>query len=254
MGKEIGVFENSLKLLYLFRNSTHKLNKMKILYSFVLVITFSVVFSNNTLAQENTETEETSPFSTGVDIYSSYLWRGSRLGTSPALQPYIEFAKGGLTIGAWGSFDAAAYAETDVYIKYDFTFGLSLGVTDYYLCDLEYFDYSISTGSHAFDINLGYEIKGFSLSANYIMNEAGGIESYGNDLYFEAGYAFKNLNLFLGAGDGWHTTHGGFNVCNIGIGTEKEIRITDHFSIPVSGQVVLNPDSESLYITVGLSL
>ncbi len=29
-------------------------------------------------------------------------------------------------------------------------------------------------GSHAFEINLGYEIKGFSIAGNYIVNEAGG--------------------------------------------------------------------------------
>ncbi len=225
---------------------------MKIRNLLALLLTFSIVSGNLIIAQETEENE--SPFSTGLDIYSSYIWRGSRIGSSPALQPYIEFAKGGFTIGSWGSFDAAGYAETDLYVSYELPFGLKLGLTDYYLCDLDYFDFSDSTGSHAFELNLGYEIGGFSLSANYILNEAGGMESLGGDMYFEAGYSFKNVSLFIGAGDGWHTSDGNFNVCNIGIGTGKEIRITDSFSIPVTGQVVLNPDTKSLYLTVGLSL
>ncbi len=136
----------------------------------------------------------------------------------------------------------------------DFSFGLSLGVTDYYLTDLDYFDYSDSTGSHAFELTAGYEIKGLSLSANYILNEAGGIESEGGDIYLEAGYAFKYFSIFLGAGNGWTTSDGEFAVCNIGIRAEKEIKITDSFSIPVTGQVVFNPDKKNLFVVVGFSL
>jgi len=225
--------------------------KLKLILS--LAIALSMIFTPVILAQDE-ETVESSPFSTGLDIYSSFLWRGVRAGSSPAFQPYLEFATGGLTIGAWGSFDAVGYAEADLYIFYDFPFGLSLGLTDYYLCDLDYFDYSDSTGSHALEITAGYEFKGFSISANYIFNEAGGVGSAGGDVYVEAGYSFKNVNLFLGAGNGWYTSDGEFDICNIGIGTEKEIRVTDTFSIPVTGQVVLNPESRSLYLAVGISL
>jgi hypothetical protein len=92
-----------------------------------------------------------------------------------------------------------------------------------------------------------------SLSANYIVNEAGGIASAGGDMYFQAGYAFKYFNIFVGAGNGWHTSDGDFNLCNLGIGTTKEIKITDSFSIPVIGQVILNPEKEQLYVVVGFS-
>ena len=224
---------------------------MKIFNAAVLII--SVLFTNNLLAQD-TENENLSKFSPGVDFYSSYIWRGSKQGTGPAVQPYLEFATGGLTLGAWGSFDASGFGETDIYAAYSLPFGLSLGVTDYYLTDLDYFDYSDSTGSHAFELTAGYEIKGLSLSANYIINKAGGIESEGGDIYLEAAYAFKYFGIFLGAGNGWTTSDGDFAICNIGIQAEKEIKITDSFSIPVIGQVILNPDNKSLYVVVGFSL
>ena len=224
---------------------------MKIFLAAVLLI--AAFFTNNLLAQDTVD-EKPSKFSPGVDFYSSYIWRGSKQGTGPGSQPYLEFATGGLTLGAWGSFDASGFGETDIYAAYGFDFGLSLGVTDYYLTDLDYFDYSDSTGSHAFELTAGYEIKGLSLSANYILNKAGGIESEGGDIYLEAAYAFKYFGLFLGAGNGWTTSDGDFAVCNIGIQAEKEIKITDSFSIPVMGQVVLNPDKKSLYVVVGFSL
>ncbi len=204
-------------------------------------------------AQEAEEKEGPS-FSTGVDIYTNYVWRGSKLGTGPSIQPSVKFTAGGLTIGVWGAFDASGYSEADPYISYAFPFGLSLGVTDYYYPSLPLFETSDTAGSHALELNAGYAIGGLSLSANYIVNEAGGAASAGGDLYFQAGYAFDAFSIFLGAGDGWHTTDGEFDICNIGIGTTKEIKITDTFSVPVTGQVVVNPEREQLMIVVGFSL
>ena len=193
-------------------------------------------------------------FTTGADIYSNYIWRGTKFGTGPAFQPTVKFTSGGLTIGCWGSFDAAGYSEADMYLSYSLPVGLSLGLTDYYYPGLDYFDYSDTTGSHAFEINLGFAKGGLSLSANYILNEAGGAASVGGDKYFQVGYAFKQFNIFLGAGDGWHTSDGDFAVCNVGIGTSKEIKITDTFTVPVTGQIVLNPERKDLMLVVGFSL
>lgn len=192
-------------------------------------------------------------FNVNADLYSNYIWRGSKLGTGPAFQPLVKFSDGGLTVGVWGSFDANGYSEADPYISYSFPFGLSLGLTDYYLPDLPLSETSRFSGSHALELNSGFEIGGFSLSANYIVNEAGGIGSDGGDKYFQIGYAFEDAGIFAGAGDGWHTADGGFNLCNIGLEVSKEIEVTDRFSIPVTGQIVVNPDTEKLFVVVGVS-
>ncbi len=211
-----------------------------------------ILLSHAAISIQAQEEEKTSNFETGADIYSSYVWRGSKL-AGPSFQPAVSFSTGGLTLGVWGSFDSQGYAEADPYISWSFPFGLSLGVTDYYFCDQKLFETSDTAGSHALDLNLGFETGGLSLSANYIVNEAGGAGSAGGDMYFEAGYDFGPFNIFLGAGDGWHTEEGDFQICNIGIGTAKEIKITDTFSLPVSGQVVVNPDTEQLFVVVGFS-
>ena len=168
-----------------------------------------------------------SKFSVGADLYSNYIWRGSKFGQGPSVQPSVKFVTGGLTVGVWGSFDASGYAEADPYISYTLPFGLSLGLTDYYYPGLEVFDFSEASGSHAFEINAGFAKGGLSLSANYIINEAGGAASAGGDMYFQAGYAFTYFNLFAGAGDGWHTSDGEFAFCNVGLGTSKTIKLTD---------------------------
>lgn len=198
------------------------------------------------------EEEKPSNFSVGADIYSNYIWRGSKFGTGPAFQPSVKYTAGGFTAGVWGSFDANGYTEADPYVSYSFPFGLSLGVTDYYYPGLGGSFFADS--SNAYEINAGFTKGGLSLSANYILNESPLPASAGEDKYFQIGYAFKTFNIAVGAGDGWHTADGEFNVCNVTLGTSKVIKITDTFSVPVTGQVIVNPDKEQLFLVVGFSL
>jgi len=214
---------------------------MKKIYALLAALVLTSVIASDLKAQ----------FTAGVDLYSSYVWRGSKF-AGPSVQPSVKFTAGGLTAGVWGSYDFSGYKETDPYISYSLPIGLSIGVTDYYY-EGDITDFSDSTGSHALEVNLGYTIKGLSLAGNYIVNEAGGAASMGGDMYFQATYAFNSFSAFIGAGNGWHTSDSEFNVCNIGIQASKSIELTDKFSIPVTGQVIVNPDKKQLFMVVGLS-
>jgi hypothetical protein len=236
--------------------------KTALLSKKMFVLLMTVLISVSLYAQEE---EKTSPFSLGADVVSSYVWRGSKIGTGPNIQPWMKFTTGGFTLGAWGStsfhFDTDA-AEMDLYTSYAFGFGLTVGLTDYYYQSTPYFQYQGDTASHAFEINAAYTIKSFSIAANYIINDAsnGGPANKpgGGDMYFEANYAFKNFGVFLGAGNGWHTNDKDngddvFAVCNIGVKAAKELKITDKFSLPVTGALSLNPDKEELNLVIGIS-
>ncbi len=214
---------------------------MKKIYALLVALVLTSVITSDLKAQ----------FTAGVDLYSSYVWRGSKF-AGPSVQPSVKFTTGGLTAGVWGSYDFSGYKETDPYISYSLPIGLSIGVTDYYY-EGDITDFSDSTGSHALEVNLGYTIKGLSLAGNYIVNEAGGAASMGGDMYFQATYAFSSFSAFIGAGNGWHTSDSKFNVCNIGIQASKSIDLTEKFSIPVTGQVIVNPDKKQLFMVVGLS-
>jgi hypothetical protein len=224
------------------------MEKTKMIFTGLVVL---VIIGTNRL--QGQDENSSSKFSVAADLYSNYIWRGTKYGQGPSVQPTVKFVSGGLTVGVWGSFDASGYAETDPYISYTLPVGLSLGLTDYYYPDLPLFETSDTSGSHALEINAGFAKGGLNLSANYIVNQAGGAGSAGGDMYFQAGYTFKYFNLFVGAGDGWHTSDGNFALCNLGIGTSKTIKITENFSIPVSGQVILNPEREQLFVVVGFS-
>lgn len=204
------------------------------------------------LSPDTTKAQE---LTTGVDLYSTYVFRGVAF-SGPAIQPTVEFSAGGFSIGAWGSqgidgsTSSLGFQEMDLYAGYSFDFGLSIGITDYYYPGSLYLD----GDSHAFELNLGYSVGDLSLAGNYIFNEAAAAGSAGEDMYFELGYSAGAADLFIGAGDGWHSTDGDFALVNVGLGTSKDIVITDTFSIPLNGAVIFNPDSEQFYIVVGISL
>lgn len=232
---------------------------MKSFKSYFLLLAGIVCTVNSLTAQEE---EASSPFDVGADVVSGYVWRGTKV-HGASIQPYLSYSIGGFEIGAWGAYEisgrSSVPAEADLYLSYGFDFGLSLGLTDYYYPGGEgYFEFSDTAGTHAFELNGGYEIGGFSIAANYIFNKAGWAASEGGDVYFELGYSFTNIDVFIGAGNGWHTTYKDngddvFAVCNIGIGTSKEVKVTDNYSIPVFGSVSLNPDRKQFNIVAGIS-
>jgi hypothetical protein len=197
---------------------------------------------------------DNSNFSAGADFFSSYVWRGTKYGTGPHIQPLVKFNSGIFTAGGWGSFDFSGYQEADLFFSFALPAGFCIGMTDYYYPAHDYFDYSKATGSHAFEINGGFMKGGVALAGNIIVNEAGGAGSSGGDIYFQAGYTFKSFNILAGAGNGWHTSNGNFNVCNVGFGITRTIRVTESFGIPVVGQIIVNPERQKMYIVIGFTL
>lgn len=215
----------------------------------LFVVSLFISFLNG-YSQEDTK----SSFSAGADFSSSYIWRGTKYGTGPHIQPLVKFNAGFFTAGAWGSFDFNGYQEADLFVSFALPAGFKLGMTDYYYPDLDYFDFSTGSGSHSWEVNGEFTTGGLVLSANYILNEAGGAGSAGGDIYLQAGYSFKSFNVLAGAGNGWYTSDGKFNVCNLGIGTTRTVKVTDSFSIPVFGQIIFNPEREKMYIVIGITL
>lgn len=225
----------------------------KLLKSLLLTVVVTVIVAS-TVNIKSAQAQEISP---GVDLVSTYVWRGVAY-SGPSIQPYVEFSSGGFALGAWGSQGidglvsaddySTGFQEMDLYASYTFDFGLSLGVTDYYYPGGSFFE----EAGHAFEFNAGLSLGDLSLSGNYIFAGEG---SYGDDMYFELGYSAGPAGLFIGGGDGWHSSDPDeFAIVNIGIGTSKDIKITDSFSLPLSGAVILNPDTEQFYIVAGISL
>jgi uncharacterized protein (TIGR02001 family) len=211
------------------------------------------IFAVAMVALVATSSVNAQEFKASADLVSSYVWRGTKF-SDVSIQPTLDFTSGGFSVGAWGSAGFDGFLEADLYAKYAFGFGLTVGVTDYYYPGTSYFDFSKASGGHGLEVNLGYTTGGLSLGANYILNQAGGAATAGGDKYFEAGYAFEKFSIFAGAGDGWHTPDAKFAVCNVGISTTKTIKITDSFSLPLKATAVLNPKTEQFFLVAGITL
>lgn len=226
----------------------------------ILMITASVLLLITFIPTVHAQDEEGSSWNAGLDIYSSYIWRGLKFGTGAAFQPSVDFTAGGFTIGAWGSFSTGdtEAAEADLYASYGIDLGenaaLSLTVTDYYFPGSAYFE----STSHFIEPMVSLGLGNLSLSAAYMFYESAANGS--GDIYLQAGYAAGPVSLTLGGGNGQYSFEDGedeedkFAISNIGIGTSKEIKITDSFSLPISGSIILNPSTEQFFVVVGISL
>ncbi len=203
------------------------------------------------------------------DIVSSYIWRGQDLG-NVSLQPTLGVGYKGLSLTAWGSVgltDASDTKEFDLTLAYTIG-GLNIGVTDYWLNEgldpkNRYFKYDAHESNHVFEANIGYDF-GFA-SLQWFTNFAGndGVNKDGKraySSYAEVAVPFKLVTVDWTAAAGvvpyatdyYGTT--GFAVTNLTLRADKEIKVTDSFSIPVFGQVTANPCSQKAYLVLGLTL
>lgn len=194
----------------------------------LIVFALLAICTLNVNAQE--ESTESS-VSTGLDIYSSYIWRGAKFGSGPAFQPTVEFSSGGFALGAWGSVSSSFDEGFEMDLYTSFSAGpVSFTVTDYYFGG----DWTEFKSMHYIEPSVGLSAGDFSFTAAYMFlpamdaTEETAATKFGaeGDMYFEAGYSFSNLDLTLGGGDGQYTSDGDFNICNVGIGTSKEIKFT----------------------------
>lgn len=220
-------------------------------------------------------------FNPGVDLMSRYIWRGLNLGgSSPSIQPSLEFTAGKFTIGSWGAFstnNGLTIQETDLYATYNFCDAFSLTVTDYFLPD------ESAANNHYFEMDqdsTGHVLEGtanfngtekipftFSASVNFW-----GADARHADLkkqystYFELGYEAAinevEYRVFIGGTSNSPDTDKGESgyysdspgITNIGITAEKKIAITDKLSLPVTTSFIINPKTEKVFLVVGFSL
>lgn len=217
----------------------------------------------------------------GVDLMSRYVWRGMNLGgSSPSIQPTLEYAVGNFTIGTWGAFsmsDGLSIQETDLYLSYNIKDMFSLTVTDYFLPDetLEnnkYFDFTEDETGHLFEASASFNGTEkipftFLAAVNFWgadARKADGKKQYSTylELGFNGSCKDVDYNIFMGLTPtnpdkekeetGYYGPEAG--VINIGITASKEVKITDHFSLPVSTSFIVNPQAENVFLVFGISL
>lgn len=203
----------------------------------------------------------------GADIVNQYIWRGQELG-DVSVQPTLGIAYKGVSLTAWGSVglsDKDDTKEFDITVAYTIG-GFHIGVTDYWFNtpNERYFAYEAHKTSHVFEANIGYDFGVASL--NWYTNFAGndGVNKDGKraySSYFEASVPFKlascEWTATIGAvpyATSFYANANGFAVTNVGIKAAKDIKINDHFCIPIFAGITANPSTEKAFFIFGLSL
>jgi hypothetical protein len=197
--------------------------------------------------------------SLGADVVSRYIWRGLDFGDAVSIQPGISAAFGDLEIGTWGSYALMGTGPNEVDLYASYAIGnFSIGVTDYYFpagivdsADSKWgaLDYG-DPGSHTLELMAGFSSDDFPLSVMFAVNV---YNDEDNSMYAELGYAAGPVDLFVGLGNEVYTTEGEFAVINVGVSASKDIKITEDFTLPMFGALVLNPDQERTHLYVGFS-
>ncbi|MCB9017043.1 MAG: hypothetical protein H6544_00355 [Prevotellaceae bacterium] len=230
----------------------------------ILMVAVASVLSTTLFAGEADTTTSKVEFSAGADLVSSYVWRGSRV-TGASFQPSVGVSYAGFSLGAWGSsnFDNTIN-EVDWTLGYGVG-GFSVGVTDYFgpYVDAEAPKY-FADKSHILEATVGFDFgsvcEKFPLSIVWntnFLNDLDEAEDERYSTYVELGYPVSVGDVQLAFAVGLTTWDGmysdGLNVVNLSITGSKEIKVTDSFSLPVFSQVILNPDTENIYMVFGLS-
>ena len=230
-------------------------------------------FAFNTVAMIAQDNESKSSFDVSADIVSRYVWRGIDFGNAPAIQPDISYSYSNLEVGAWGSYDFnGTFQEADLYVSYTLKEFLTFTFTDYYFPganNQNYFEYNNDSTGHVFEGSVAFNgIEKFPVNLAISYNFYGADKS--NSMYFELSYPTSlhgvDVTPFIGASlvtkdedngvptSYYYCTKEKFGLINLGATVSKEIKITDSYSMPVFGSLILNPDSESIFIVFGLSL
>lgn len=237
--------------------------------NFLLLLTPILLLCHNTaIAQE----AEKSSLNIGSDIYNRYVWRGLDFGSAPNIQPSLEYAhKSGFTIGCWGAFNTiGTYNEIDLYLSYQFR-GFNLTFTDYFFpvsaiptnSFEKYFNYKNSTTGHLYETSIEWEG-----TDNFPLSVLAGSFIYGSDknsegkqnysAYGEIGYSFKtkvgDIEPFMGFTPAKGLYGNTMGVINMGVSASRIIKITDHFDLPVTTSLVINPQRSNIFFLFGITL
>ena len=200
------------------------------------------------------------------DVVTNYLWRGLNFG-HVSLQPEMSLGWKGLSLKAWGNMglsDSKDSREIDLTLSYEIG-GLSFGVIDYWTDgnDNRFFYYRNDSTGHSFEGFVSYNFGPVSASwqtsfAGSDFQKDSGKRAFSS--YFEVAAPFRFVTCNWDAAVGfvpWKSDYyytNGFRLINVSLRATKEIQISKSFSLPVFGQLVANPNEQSLYFVFGFTL
>jgi len=192
----------------------------------------------------------------GVNLVSSYLWRGSQLDRA-AIQTDASISWKGLCLDVWGStglVNELSVREVDFALSYSIA-GFSVGVTDYY-CPSTEADVFFGKGPHTIEVGVGYDFRGY-VAVNWYTNVCFD-DQYSSYLEISAPFSIGAIDFAAAVGCSPYKSEfygtEGFNVINCSLTAGKEFEVGP-ITIPISAQLMANPAMKAMFFaaSVGVS-
>lgn len=202
----------------------------------------------------------------GVDLMSSYVWRGIRYVPSPAVQPSLSVSAGNFTLGTWSSWHFfSGWSEFDLYASYENDF-LMLGVTDYYtasnfLLD-NYFTYHSGASGHIVEINAGFpgsdKIPFRLLIATNLLGDLDYADHEQYSTFIELSWLFKLGKYESEIRAGFTPAEGIYanapSPVEAAFKLERRIMFPQDFGLKMISELTVNPVTKGVYLVAGLGL
>ncbi len=198
-----------------------------------------------------------------IDFVSDYIWRGAYQHSGFSVQPALGLSYKNLSLTAWGS---QSLTKTDGAQEFDLSLSYAIGrfsltVTDYLLKGILN-PYGDNKNDHHFEAALSYTIsEKLPLILGWATMFAGSDDNdKGNrafSTYISASYSFNcPAGIVLTSAVGFTPWKGmydadGANVADISLKANKELKLSETFSLPVSVQAIAAPAYDKAYLIGG---
>ena len=227
-------------------NSVKDTKMKKNLKKWVLLLVAAIALPVTTMAQEK-KVELGVNLDVTMDVVSSYIWRGQKLGNA-CLQTTVGVAYKGFSLSAWSPivFDGNDNDEIDLTLAYE-TGNFSVSLTDYWMTEIG--------DEHTLEAQLGYDFG--VVGVNWYTNVYGDDKEYASYISLTAPLSLIGLDWEAEVGaTPWGTDYYGtdkFSVLDLSLGASKEINIGKSFSTTLFAKATYNPTIEKFYGAVGFS-
>jgi hypothetical protein len=201
-----------------------------------------------------------------ADLVSSYLWRGLELAKF-SVQPSIALGYKNLTLKGWGSVGTrdSDIKEFDLGLTYRYQ-RWTISVTDYYTDGSNgFFHFKGHHTNHvaAAAVNHNFGLCALEWNTNFWGNDGvnkNGKRAYSSYLSLTVPFNISGLRCKASIGaTPWETNYynngaAGFEVTDITLTVHKDVKISSVYSLPVYGQLMINPSTESQFFAFGIKI
>jgi hypothetical protein len=194
-------------------------------------------------------------------VTSRHVWRGTMLGTAPAIEPSVTLSGSRFSLNIWASMTTNnSYSEVDLVPSYRFN-EFSLTLFDYYnpVPDEEnaYFNFQKGESRHSLELTVdNYSIDKRRLKwmiGTFLLGDRNDETGYPYfSTYLEIRYPFTiwmiKTEPFVGMTpfSGYYANEPA--IINLGVKLSKEIELKMPFSVPISLSLLTNPYAKQSFV------